>query len=324
MLKLGKYGLVLMLALLLVGGAYSSRAEAQTGTTSVAQIQALLAQLKTLQAQIEALQKQQVDLMKQVGETIALTRELRLGMTSDEVKALQAALAADPSIYPEGVVSGFFGPLTEKAVRKFQEKNGLEQVGFVGPRTRGLLNLLLRNNSVTLEGDENDDDNDGDRKERVVCVPPGHLIAPGWLRKNREGNNPVRPCKSVLPRGIEKKLDGRGTSTSTTTQDTLPPVISNIDVDQESSTSVEISWRTNETATSKVWYGTVSPLDVNASTTSSVSSDSFTRSHDLDLVGLNASSTYYFVVSSTDEHGYTATSSQRSFDLDDDDEEDDD
>lgn len=310
MTKLGKYGVALMLSLVVVGGVLATRAEAQTSTTSVAQIQALLEQIKALQTQIESLQKQVV-------ENLTLTMELRAGMTSDEVKALQAALAADPEVYPEGIISGFFGPLTEKAVRKFQEKNGLEQVGFVGPRTRGLLNQLLRVNMAGLEADENDEDGDGNRGERVVCVAPGHLIAPGWLKQNREGKNPVRPCKA-LPPGIAKKIGGgSGTSTASTTPDTTAPVISDIDADVTSSTTAEVEWETNESASSKVWYSTVSPLDLTASTTLMVSSSTLTKDHELDLTGLSASSTYYYVVGSTDASGNTATSSQRSFDLDD-------
>lgn len=50
-----------------------------------------------------------------------LTQFLRLGDTGNEVKKLQRFLQAEGS-YAEGFVTGFFGSLTENAVKKFQAK----------------------------------------------------------------------------------------------------------------------------------------------------------------------------------------------------------
>lgn len=69
---------------------------------------------------------------------------LKYGITSDEVKRLQELFAADPEIYPEGIISGWFGQLTRKAVQKFQCKydivcSGDEATtgyGSLGPKTR--------------------------------------------------------------------------------------------------------------------------------------------------------------------------------------------
>ena len=75
--------------------------------------------------------------------TIVVTKELNPGARSDEVMNLQKLLAKDPSIYPEGIVSGFYGPKTVVAVRKFQAKYGLPQVGRVGPATMAKINEVL-------------------------------------------------------------------------------------------------------------------------------------------------------------------------------------
>jgi peptidoglycan hydrolase-like protein with peptidoglycan-binding domain len=56
---------------------------------------------------------------------------------------LQTVLAEHDSIYPEKLVTGYFGPLTRSAVSRFQADNGLAAVGRVGPLTLRKLNELL-------------------------------------------------------------------------------------------------------------------------------------------------------------------------------------
>ena len=63
-------------------------------------------------------------------------------MEGDDVRRLQTFLAGDSAIYPEGKITGYYGALTVKAVRRFQEKYGLASVGRVGPQTLAKLNSL--------------------------------------------------------------------------------------------------------------------------------------------------------------------------------------
>ena len=63
----------------------------------------------------------------------SLTEDLSLGSTGEEVTLLQTLLAKDTSIYPDGLITGYFGGLTRQAVRRFQAKYGISQVGRVGP-----------------------------------------------------------------------------------------------------------------------------------------------------------------------------------------------
>lgn len=71
---------------------------------------------------------------------------LKRGSGGPEVTRLQEFLKnppfGGPDIYPEGIVTGYFGVLTEKAVKRFQAKYGIEQAGLVGPKTRAKLNSL--------------------------------------------------------------------------------------------------------------------------------------------------------------------------------------
>lgn len=69
-----------------------------------------------------------------------ITYSLAKGMQNNQVVKLQQILARYPDIYPEASVTGYFGPATERALKAFQRKNGLDPVGFTGPKTRALLN----------------------------------------------------------------------------------------------------------------------------------------------------------------------------------------
>lgn len=58
---------------------------------------------------------------------------LRNGSQGDEVKELQQALLAKG--FSPGPIDGIFGPKTEDAVKRFQERHGLEVDGIAGPKT---------------------------------------------------------------------------------------------------------------------------------------------------------------------------------------------
>lgn len=72
-----------------------------------------------------------------------LTRELNPGARNGDVKTLQEFLAKDKDIYPEGLATGFYGPATTRAVKRFQKKYGISQVGRVGPATLKKLQELM-------------------------------------------------------------------------------------------------------------------------------------------------------------------------------------
>lgn len=73
------------------------------------------------------------------------TKPLRYGMRSDDVRRLQQLLTRDVDVYPEGLVTGFFGPATKRAVQRFQIKYNVVSssrdagYGAVGPKTRATL-----------------------------------------------------------------------------------------------------------------------------------------------------------------------------------------
>src|SRR4051812_37010838 len=68
-----------------------------------------------------------------------ITSNLVVGSRGTEVIQLQSFLIAQKFLVADAPTD-FFGPLTVAAVRKLQTANKIEAVGFVGPRTRALIN----------------------------------------------------------------------------------------------------------------------------------------------------------------------------------------
>ena len=81
------------------------------------------------------------------GSRIFFTRSLYLGTRGDDVTNLQKILASDKSLYPKGIVTGFYGSLTRAAVGRFQvkyniAKQGDKGYGNFGPKTREKMNEI--------------------------------------------------------------------------------------------------------------------------------------------------------------------------------------
>lgn len=163
-------GLVAVAFLLTLAAPHASYA-ATNDTAS--KIEALLQKIQDLQAQLRSLRGD-------VRET--LRDGLKEGMTSDDVRKIQELLASDPDVFPFGKATGFFGPLTKDAVKRFQKKAGIKETGDVDSETRELMEEMLQ-----------------DRYNGKV--PPGLLRAPGIYKKymdrvHGKGNVCVPPfCK---------------------------------------------------------------------------------------------------------------------------------
>jgi len=158
---------VLVLALFFGGTSFVS---AQEESAPDPELEQLLIQLQDLYEQIEMLREQIQSLRQQQQalhqEMLQLTRELQEGMQGEDIEALQQLLATNPEIYPEGLVTGYFGPLTKAAVKRFQKMAGIDQAGRVGPQTLVRVNQILCEGGVGKKGH----------------VPPGLLKAPGINR----------------------------------------------------------------------------------------------------------------------------------------------
>jgi len=89
--------------------------------------------------------------------TFQFKSDLDIGSQGVEVRELQKCLAQDPTVYPAGEITGYFGDKTKEAVIKFQEKYkeeilipaGLEKgTGRVSKSTRDKLNQLCAASST--------------------------------------------------------------------------------------------------------------------------------------------------------------------------------
>ncbi|HDZ54558.1 MAG TPA: hypothetical protein ENI19_02270 [Candidatus Nealsonbacteria bacterium] len=271
---------------------------AEAKKASIAELQVLIEQLQQqieeLEAKIAEFQQSKAEVKeagKEVKTTLRFIRQLQWGMTGEDVELLQEILKTDPEIYPEGLVTGYFGPLTYNAVKKFQRAAGIEQAGRVGPKTLSKINELL------IEG-----------VGSSGKVPPGLLIAPGIRKKL--GYIPAVPSGQELPPGISKKLDEEEEEEEE--EDVTPPLISGLSAIETTTNSTMITWVTDEEADSKVWHSESTPVDTEGPDPT-VSDSELVLEHSLAIFDLVPDTTYYYVVSSTDDADNVTTSSESSF-----------
>lgn len=101
-----------------------------------------------------------------------LTRDLRRGMSGEDVAVVQRLLK-DLGFFTYPQITGYFGSITETAVKAFQRANGLAADGIIGPITRGVMNKLLAG-STPSRGDTTS----------VYIVQPGDSL---WKISQRFG-----------------------------------------------------------------------------------------------------------------------------------------
>jgi hypothetical protein len=142
-------------------------------------------QIKALQTQIAELTAKLTTTQTEVAtikEELRLTKTLKLGMTDAEVSKLQSFLKTMPDVYPEGLVTGYYGQLTAKAVKKFQEKNAGDVLkplglsigtGVVGEKTMEKMNKVIAESATTVVSGTTNSVAVNEAKITICHFPPG-------------------------------------------------------------------------------------------------------------------------------------------------------
>lgn len=140
-----------------------------------------------------------------------------------------------------------------------------------------------------------------ERKDARYCFRAfGHLIAPGWIKNF--GSSSTSTINCWLPFGISKKFGN-----STTTLDIIPSVIRQVAVISSTST-ISVSWRTNEPSTSRLWYSTTTPIT--STTANLVENNTLKLNHLLTVNSLATGTPYYLVIESLDGSNNSRKSAQ--------------
>lgn len=147
-------------------GVVPMAASAQTADELRAQAQALLERIAQLQAQLGASANAGASAIAGTSVSVdssacpLIGRSLRHGASGDDVMRLQQFLARDTSVYPEAMITGYYGALTEAAVRRWQVKYNIVSsgtpdttgYGVVGPRTAAAIALVCSTMSISGGG----------------------------------------------------------------------------------------------------------------------------------------------------------------------------
>ena len=172
-----KKTIVLSLAVGLLLFAGFARTKAQTVEELQAQIQALLQQVNALQAQGNAALPAQTNaqgqpflvptnpnigivptepspifasVLQKTPQACNLPQAVAIGLKGDSVSVLQRYLSLDEKVYPEGYVTGYYGPLTEVAFKRFQQKYNFPVSGVLDDATKAKLNERIAVNQRAI------------------------------------------------------------------------------------------------------------------------------------------------------------------------------
>lgn len=153
-------GVVLVMLFFILSVGQLTYAQTTSDATTIAalqkQIELLLSEMQSLKAEVATLKSELVatpsspstslispsvsensvvSTVNQSSTIPTFDHSFARGTRGEDVRALQEYLAQDPNIYPEGLVTGYFGPNTESAVSRWQKKYGIDSTGYIGPLT---------------------------------------------------------------------------------------------------------------------------------------------------------------------------------------------
>ena len=342
-----------LLALLLMSSlAYAETTSSGTSTGSQSIIKLLQEQIKMLTAQVDQLKAQLESTNRDVAAIqteLKLNRFLQRGVTGEDVKQLQTFLSQFPDIYPEGLVTGYYGPKTEAAVRKLQEQNGIESIGAVGPKTLTKINTLIAEGRAIR---------DARSASTSLSETPGTTVSTALQQTGASTTSTTAATSTAVVTTTQSATSSA--TTSTTTQQQTPATPSNNSSGSAASTNAGSNTSSGTTSTTSATSTASSATTTATSTTTTPTPDTtppvisniqatnitissatitwvtneladsklyfsvatttpvladlnYVTAHSLGFLNLSAGSIYKYVVVSKDSSGNTATSSEQSF-----------
>src|SRR5205085_2679050 len=136
-----------MLAKNMLATPTGAQMDATSGLTGLNPLQ-LESQNTALRNEIKALK---TELTKYKLTAVFTRSTLKSGDRGDDVKGLQLFLSAIPDVYPENIQNGLYGASTEKAVRTFQDREGLAVSGRVDEATMAKIFDLITSSEIEQE-----------------------------------------------------------------------------------------------------------------------------------------------------------------------------
>lgn len=118
-------------------------AYAQSSTDSFEEMKEILQErIEDLKREIAVLANKLVDKRQERFDQATFSRTLTIGMQGGDVRILQEFLANYTQFYPEKLVTGYFGPLTQAATERFKAEYDIYEAGF-GEESQRVLRELF-------------------------------------------------------------------------------------------------------------------------------------------------------------------------------------
>jgi len=201
------------------------------------------------------------------------TKDLYFGIQNDsEVVKLQEFLT-NQGFYSGPVTSNFFS-LTLEAVKKFQQNYGITPVaGYFGSKSRAKANEIISSQAGA-----------GSAVNSLQSQIDALLQQVSLLQQQLQALTPA--------------------STSASSTDITPPLISNIKISYLGAASVVVSWDTDKLAKSVLYYDT----SIDFPSAKSIYIEIFQKNHGYVIGELNTATKYYCKIGATDENKNTKIS----------------
>jgi hypothetical protein len=269
-------------------------------------------QIRVLQARIQVLRSKATTTLVEVKKEATLLRdhdwepyqvdrELRVGLSTEDVELLQEFLGSDSSLYPERIATGYFGSLTAEAIKRFQKKNNLREDGIVSGQTKEKLNIFLKEKGVkvmVING------------KKKYCAP--YLSSSSVVPKKNGAAVKLAPCqlatvsKEPLPTGKQTPPPEIGGEKN----DFLPEFYY-VDTFDISGVGAKVAAGVTEKVKATLMYA---PSTGNLALSPVIqSSNEWQKIHSFSLLNLLPGTTYNAYVSIMDGDGHYATSSVKTF-----------